>query len=125
MIRLFHWKDFQHLFFNGCAHGIWKFSGQGVNLSHSCNLCCSCGNTGSFNPWRWAREPACASAVTQASAVGFFFLSFSRAAPMAHGGSQARVPIGAVATGLHHSHSNIGSELCLQPTPQSPATLDP
>ena len=29
---------------------------------------------------------------------------------MAHGGSQARDPIGAVATGLHHSHSHAGSE---------------
>ena len=38
----------------------------------------------------------------------FFFclFAFSRAAPMAQGGSQARGPIGAIATGLHHSHSN-------------------
>ena len=27
----------------------------------------------------------------------------------AYGGSQARGPIGAVAAGLHHSHSNMGS----------------
>ena len=47
----------------------------------------------------------------------FVFLSF-RAAPMACGGSQARGLIGAVATGLHHSHSNARSELHLQPTPQ-------
>ena len=33
--------------------------------------------------------------------------------------------IGAVATGLHHSHSNVGSELHLQPTPQLAAKLDP
>ena len=31
------------------------------------------------------------------------------AAHMAHGGSQARVLIEAVATGLNHSHSNVGS----------------
>ena len=37
---------------------------------------------------------------------------------MAYGGSQARGGIGAVATGLRHSHSNSGSKLCLQPTPQ-------
>ena len=30
---------------------------------------------------------------------------------MAYGGSQARGLIGAVAAGLHHSHSNVGSEL--------------
>ena len=37
---------------------------------------------------------------------------------MAYGGSHARGLIGAVAAGLHQSHSNAGSELCLQPTPQ-------
>ena len=38
-----------NLFFNGHTHGIWRFPGQGVNLSHPSNLCCSCGtriNTG-------------------------------------------------------------------------------
>ena len=39
--------------------------------------------------------------------------------------SQARGQIGAVATGLHHSHSNAGSESHLQPTPQFMAVLDP
>ena len=38
----------------------------------------------------------------------FFFFIF-RAAPTADGGSRARGPIGAAATGLHHSHSNIES----------------
>ena len=42
-----------------------------------------------------------------------------------HGGSQAKDQIGAVATGLHHSHSNVGSEPHLQPTPQLTATPDP
>ena len=32
---------------------------------------------------------------------------------------------GAVAAGLHHSHSNVGSEPRLRPTPQLTATLDP
>ena len=40
----------------------------------------------------------------------FFFFVFSKAAPMAHGGSQARGPVGAVATGLRQSHSNTRSE---------------
>ena len=59
--------------------------------------------------------------------VGFFvcFLSFSRAAPTAHGGSQARGPIGAVVAGLHHSHSNTRSKLHLQPIPQLTTMLDP
>ena len=51
----------------------------------------------------------------------FIFLLF-RAAPMAHGGSQARGPIRAVATSLCHSHSNARSEPRLQPTPQLMAT---
>ena len=40
----------------------------------------------------------------------FFFCLFaiSWAAPVAYGGSQARGPIRAIATGLHHSHSNAG-----------------
>ena len=61
--------------------------------------------------------------------LNFFFFFFglfaiSWAAPTAYGGSQARGPIGAVATGLHQSHSNTGSEPHLQPTPQLTATPD-
>ena len=41
----------------------------------------------------------------------FFFLVF-----LCH--FRVRGPIGAVATGLHQSHSNAGSDLCLQPTSQ-------
>ena len=50
----------------------------------------------------------------------FVFLLFLWAAPTAHGGTQARGRIGAVAASLHHSHSNARSELCLQPAPQLP-----
>ena len=42
---------------------------------------------------------------------------------MAYGGSQARGRIGAIAPGLHHSHSKAESELRLQP--QLRATPDP
>ena len=55
----------------------------------------------------------------------FFLFAFSRAAPTAHGGSQARGQIGAVATGLRQSHSNTGSEPHLQPTPEFTAMPDP
>ena len=51
-------------------------------------------------------------------------VAISWAAPAAYGGSKARGPIGAVATSLHHSHSNVGSEPCLQPAPQLTATPD-
>ena len=54
----------------------------------------------------------------------FFFLHF-RATPAAYGGSQDRGQIRAAVAGLHQSHSNAGSETCLQPTAQLTATPDP
>ena len=41
------------------------------------------------------------------------------ATPAAYGSPQARGQIGAIAAGLHHSHSNTGSEPHLQPTPKA------
>ena len=41
--------------------------------------------------------------------IYFCLFAFSRTVPVAYGGSQARGLIGAVASGLHHSHSNAGS----------------
>ena len=57
----------------------------------------------------------------------FFFCLFalSRAAPVAHRGSQARGPIRAAAASLCQSHSNAGSKPRLQPTPQLTAMPDP
>ena len=43
---------------------------------------------------------------------------------MAYGGSQVRGLIGAVAAGLHQSHSNTRSEPRLQPAPQLTVTPD-
>ena len=40
----------------------------------------------------------------------FLFIGLFRAVLAACGGSQARGQISVVATGLHHSHSNTGSE---------------
>ena len=54
----------------------------------------------------------------------FVFCLF-RAVLAAYGGFQARGQIGAVAAGLHHSHSNERSESPLWPTPQLTAMLDP
>ena len=67
-----------------------------------------------------------------------FFLFFLRATALksvwhmeirhievTYGSSQARGRIGAVATGLCHSHSNVGSMLHLRPTPQLMAIQDP
>ena len=65
--------------------------------------------------------------ITFVNLLFYFILSFcfSRAAPAAYGGSQARGLIGALATGLRQSHRNAGSEPSLQPTPQLTATPDP
>ena len=50
----------------------------------------------------------------------FTYLVFGlfRAAPEAYGSSQSKAQIGAVAAGLCHSHSNVGSKPRLRPTPQ-------
>ena len=48
-------------FFNGHTHGVWKFLGQGLNPSHSCELGHSCGDDGSFN--LLAGDRTCTSAV--------------------------------------------------------------
>ena len=55
----------------------------------------------------------------------YFYFCLFRAILTAYGGSQARDWIGAVATALRHSHSNVGSEPYLQPLPQLTAMLDP
>ena len=57
--------------------------------------------------------------------LSFFFFLLFRATLAAYGSSQARSLIGAVVTGLHHSHSNTRSEPRLRPTPQLMATPDP
>ena len=46
-------------------------SGQGLNPSHSCNLCHSCGNAGCFNLLGGAGDWTYASAATWATAVKF------------------------------------------------------
>ena len=55
----------------------------------------------------------------------FGLFAFFRAAPAAYGSSQAKGLIGTVAAGLGQSHSNTGSKLRLQSTPQLTATPDP
>ena len=56
---------------------------------------------------------------------GFVLLLLLLVATPAAYGPQARGSIGATAAGLHHSHSNAGSESHLQPTPQLTAMPDP
>ena len=109
------------------------FRGQGSDLSHSRDLSCSCGNTGSLTcvqtgdltciPVLPRHHPSCyATAGTLWLPFFFFFFHFSfcllRATPAAHGSSQARDRMGAIAAGLHYIHSNVGSEPHLRPIPQ-------
>ena len=63
--------------------------------------------------------------VSRIFGFGFGFFGHFMAAPTAYGGSQARGQIRALAAGLHHSLSNVGSKLHLQSTPQLMATPDP
>ena len=55
----------------------------------------------------------------------FFFSCFVGPHPRHMEVPRLGVKTGATAAGLHHSHSNVGSKLRLQPTPQLMATLDP
>ena len=55
----------------------------------------------------------------------FCLFIFSRASPAPHGASQARGLIGGIATSLHQTHSNKGSEPSLQPTLQLMAMPGP
>ena len=62
--------------FYGHTHGIWKLPGQGSNLSRSCNLCHSCGNTRSINPLHLHSDCA--------DTVGFLTHSATVGTPTAH-----------------------------------------
>ena len=57
--------------------------------------------------------------------IYFYFFLFILGLHPWHRGSQARRRIGMTAAGPRHSHSNAGSELPLQPTPQLLAMPDP
>ena len=79
---------------------------QRVRIWHGCEL--------QFKSQTWLRSGVVmAVAVAGSYSSDFFFFFFFRAALAAYGGSQARGLIGAIAAGLHHSHSNARSELHL------------
>ena len=70
-VRLYSVIELFWNFLSGHTYSIWKFLGQGLNPSHSHDLCSSCDNDRSFNPLRWAGDQTHASTATQATAVGF------------------------------------------------------
>ena len=97
---------------------IWSRTGQSV--SKDVPLWCREGGKGAL----WEQPPVVHVVSCTAAEVTFFFVclfvfgflgfffclfAISWAAPKAYGGSQAKGPIGAVATGLCQSHSNTGS----------------
>ena len=106
--------------------------------SHICGLHCSFWHCQILNPLSEASEQTCIlmdpSQVCYCWAtIGtpwfvyfiifqnlfvFYFFCLFRAAPVAYGSSQTGGPIGAVAAGPHHTHSNATSKLCLLPPPQ-------
>ena len=47
---------FFFFFLNNCAYSIWKFPGQGLNPSHSCDLPHNFSYARSFNLWCRARD---------------------------------------------------------------------
>ena len=63
--------------------------------------------------------------VSYSLSIILFFFWLLRATAVAYGSSQARHQIRATPAGDSRSHSNAGSELCLQPTPQLMTALDP
>ena len=84
-------------------------------------------NVGMFNVVSEVSEYVLISFFLKIYFILFYFFglfAFSRAAPVACGSSQARGLIRTGATSLHQSHSNVGSEPCLRPTPQLTATPD-
>jgi len=128
---VYHLNFFSAFF--GHTHGKWKFPGQGSNSSHSCNLPASTAVANARSLTRCTTEGTPQIDILNITVTFFLFcfvfvfglFAFSRAAPAVYGGSQARGLIGAVATGLCQSHSNVGSEPRLRPTPQLTATPDP
>ena len=77
--NIFFWINTQNwdyytinsIFFNGHICSVWKFLGQGLNPSCSCDLGPSCSNARTFNPLHRAGDQTRTSAATQVAVVGF------------------------------------------------------
>ena len=111
------------LLLGGGAHEMRKFLGQGLNPNHSSNQQPSWCNDVARSLTHDAMREFPIISIFYFNLIVLFYFCLFRAAPAAYGSSQVRVWIGAEATGLHHSHSNMGSEPCLRPAPQLMAML--
>ena len=58
-MKMWNTKANYHFFFLAVPTAYGKFSGQGLNMNHSCDLHCSCGNVKTLTHCaRWEIEPA-------------------------------------------------------------------
>ena len=103
-----------------------------ISTSFSCQFLLACQNSAYISHQWWlsirkSRSPLISHITLNFIIIYLFTLSFCHFldCSVSYGGSQARSPIGAVASGLRHSHSNVGSELHLRPIPELTATPDP
>ena len=113
-----------------CTMARGRFPGNGflVNASDRARPEGRAGRVAGNPPVLGAHPPVSSGVppgAAEASLKEFFLGGLFRAACAAHGGSQVRGRTGAVPAGLHHSHSDRGSELRLQPMSQTTATPDP
>ena len=89
--------------FFGGGGALWKFPGQGLNLSSQKQPKTQQWTAGSLTHW-----------ATREFLLNFFFPPLFRASPSAYRSSrEVRGWIGAAAASLHYSHSNKGSKLQL------------
>ena len=69
---LVHKTFFFFFFFFMATPGVWKFLGQGLNLSCRCDLPHSCGCTESFNPLCHSRNSMVLKALTHVVEIPLF-----------------------------------------------------
>jgi len=63
-IYVYRYRDtdiYLYIYFMAAPMAYWKFPGQRLNPSYSCNLSQSCGNARSFNPLHGVRDWTCAT----------------------------------------------------------------
>ena len=118
-----------HLELGSCfpIHAVWRLliSSQYVSEFTLCVCIFSCVHLQGLAWKKWQGRPG-RPLFRHILFLYILFIYFVfRAAPAAYGGSQARGPIGAVATSLHHSHNSARSEQGLRSAPQLTALLDP
>ena len=113
---LFYFFNFLFLFFFGCPWGIWKSLGQGLLLSHSCDLCHSCSNARSLTHCTTVGTP-----IKTLLCFFLFYLCLFRAAPVASVSSSGQGFNWSYSCGPSPQLQHCG----IQPIPQLTATSDP